>query len=855
MKPLFLILLLIVTGNLTSYSQMSNGNYGNEWINYQNTYYKFKVAEDGIYKLPISNLSLSGVDISKLTESNIQIFHNGLEIPVYIQMNGETIEYIEFYGEKNRSTLDNELYNSEHFNPEYSLITDSSSYFLTYNNSVQGKRYQNIQTNLTNLPQKERFYISEVVKLPNLVWSPGKIYPISGIEMTKSSFEGGEGWGSLASTNQSVDVYTPNFVSDVASTNIEVRMYSQGFQHNVELSLQNQAFVNSLYYGDTVITNSFNVNRNLAQTTTVTVKGLVDASDKHSISYVKVKYPRNFNFEGKNYFKFNVSAGVRKFLEIENFNGTNNGVYLFDITNGVRINCFYDNNTHKVLTDLPASSTDRELILVDMNSSKLIGRVEEVKFTNYQNYNGDYIILAHSKMYEDSWGDNPLIEWAAYRSTELSPVLINIQEIYDQFGYGLDLHPQSIRNFSDYIINNWDKAKYVFMIGKAKEYNQIRNFDTYDSQIPSFGYPASDNLLFTKKGEITPRLSVGRLSVTNGDEFRAYMNKIVEMETNVDNSWRKNVLHLSGGNNVSEQNQFASVLNVLGTSLENGEFGASIHSFHKENFNLTNSNNDSTLNSDISKGASILTYLGHATENNIDFELNKIERYNNKYKYPLFLSLSCSSGNIFNSTEEISETLVLSADKGASAYIGFSKPVSLFSANSFATEFYRLLSNESLDYTNGDLFRLSMNSLSNNGLINELASNYLIYHGDPALKINIEESNVDTIRDERVISSVNEVINTNQIYNYPNPVVDNTKFYVNIGSQFSGTENVTIEIFDVKGVLVKSIVSQSNTDGVFVSENSNLSELGSGIYFYNIVAKDNSGTVIRINSKYNLQKI
>lgn len=38
----------VSTGNLISYSQMSNGNYGNEWINYQNTYYKFKVAEDGV---------------------------------------------------------------------------------------------------------------------------------------------------------------------------------------------------------------------------------------------------------------------------------------------------------------------------------------------------------------------------------------------------------------------------------------------------------------------------------------------------------------------------------------------------------------------------------------------------------------------------------------------------------------------------------------------------------------------------------------------------------------------------------------------------------------------------------------
>lgn len=831
---------------------MTNGMFGNEWINYSQTYYKFKISEDGIYRLPISHLELSGVDVSKLTETNIQIFHNGLEIPLYIQKYNDSIEYVEFYGKKNRSTLDKELYNSEHFNPEYSLITDSSSYFLTWDNNIQGKRYQNIQTNLTNLPQKERFYISEVTTLPNLVWSPGKIYTISGVEMSKSIFEGGEGWGGVALSNQSIEINTPNFISGASNTNVEVRMYSQGSQHNVEFSIENQIINNSLYYGDTVITNSFNFNRNLLQTTTITVKGLAGTSDKQSISYVKVKYPRSFDFEGESYYKFSVSAGSRKFLEIENFNGSNSGVYLFDITNGVRINCFYDNNTRKVLTDLPASSVDRELILISfdvVDSYKVVGKVEEVKFTNYQDHNGDYTIIAHKNMFEDINGDNPLVEWAAYRSSELNPVLINVQEIFDQFGYGIDLHPQSIRNFSDYMINNWDNAKYVFMVGKAKEYNQIRNSDTYDSQIPSFGQPASDNLLFTKKGELVPRLSVGRLSVKDSDEFRTYMDKIIEMEVATsDNSWRKNVIHLSGGNGISEQNQFASVLNALGTNLESGSFGANINSFYKDSFNQVDTNNDSTLNSDISEGASILTYLGHGTEYNIDFELNKIERYNNKYKYPLFLSLSCSSGNIFNSTEEISETLVLTADRGVSAYIGFTKPVSLFSANSFSTEFYRLLSNEGVNYTNGDLYRLSMNSLTNSGLINELASNYLVYHGDPALKINVEESFsvVDTTNanDERIISSVEvKVVNVGEVYNYPNPVASHTKFQLN--SEFSG--DVSIEIYDLGGRLVKSIGTYN------VGEEVDLSQLASGVYPYSVFSKDSRGSVVSISSK--LQKI
>ena len=847
----YLMISLLFTCNYST-AQMTNGMFGNEWINYSQTYYKFKISEDGIYRLPISHLELSGVDASKLTETNIQIFHNGLEIPLYIKKYNDSIEYVEFYGKKNRSTLDKELNNSEHFNPEYSLITDSSSYFLTWDNNIQGKRYQNTQTNLTNLPQKESFYISEVTTLPNLVWSPGKVYTISGVEMSKSIFEGGEGWGGVPSINQSIDINTPNFISGASNTNVEVRMYSQGFQHNAEFSIDNQIINNTLFYGDTVITNSFNINRNLLQTTTITVKGLAGASDKQSISYVKVKYPRSFDFEGKSYYKFNVSAGSRKFLEIENFNGSNSGVYLFDITNGVRINCFYDNNTRKVLTDLPASSVDRELVLISfdvVDSYKVIGKVEEVKFTNYQDHNGDYTIIAHKNIFEDINGDNPLVEWAAYRSSELNPVLINVQEIFDQFGYGIDLHPQSIRNFSDYIINNWDNPKYVFMVGKAKEYNQIRNSDTYDSQIPSFGQPASDNLLFTKKGELVPRLSVGRLSVNNSDEFRTYMDKIIEMEVATsDNSWRKNVLHLSGGNGISEQNQFASTLNALGTNLESGAFEANIHSFNKESFNQVNTNNDSTLNSEISKGASILTYLGHATENTIDFELNKIERYNNKYKYPLFLSLSCSSGNIFNSTEEISETLVLSADRGVSAYIGFSKPVSLFSATSFSSEFYRLLSNEGVNYTNGDLVRLSMNSLANSGLINELASNYLIYHGDPALKIHVEEifNIVDTTNanDERTISSVDvEVVNVGEVYNYPNPVASHTKFQLN--GEFSG--DVSIEIYDLAGRLVKSIGTYN------VGENVDLSQLASGVYPYSVFSKDSRGSVVSMSSK--LQKI
>ena len=56
-------------------------------------------------------------------------------MPIYVDTlgNGE-INYIEFYGKKNRGKVDRGLYRSddEQLNPEYSTINDTSAYFLAW---------------------------------------------------------------------------------------------------------------------------------------------------------------------------------------------------------------------------------------------------------------------------------------------------------------------------------------------------------------------------------------------------------------------------------------------------------------------------------------------------------------------------------------------------------------------------------------------------------------------------------------------------------------------------------------------------------------------------------------------------
>src|SRR5947207_11934134 len=98
MKKLLLILVFI--GCVRSgYSQL----IGNEWINYGQTYFKFQVVKDGLYRLNYSTLQNFGVPVSSINGSNFQIFARGHEIPIYVTTTGilGANDYIEFYATYN----------------------------------------------------------------------------------------------------------------------------------------------------------------------------------------------------------------------------------------------------------------------------------------------------------------------------------------------------------------------------------------------------------------------------------------------------------------------------------------------------------------------------------------------------------------------------------------------------------------------------------------------------------------------------------------------------------------------------------------------------------------------------------
>ena len=110
---------------------------GNEWIRPNQTYYKIKIWEKGVYKIDSNQLAQIGINLSGINPIKFQIFKNGVEQACFVQgeNDGEfnSTDYLSFYATKNDGVLDAELYKTITDQPHQlnSLFSDTTVYFFT----------------------------------------------------------------------------------------------------------------------------------------------------------------------------------------------------------------------------------------------------------------------------------------------------------------------------------------------------------------------------------------------------------------------------------------------------------------------------------------------------------------------------------------------------------------------------------------------------------------------------------------------------------------------------------------------------------------------------------------------------
>ena len=137
MKKIFTLLLL--------FAAFSAGaqQFNNEWIRFNQTYYKFRVGSNGLFRIPKSALDAAGIGNTQI--EFFELWRNGEQVPFYPSVPSGVLPangYIEFWGRINDGKPDNPMYRD----PAYqhttatSLVSDSSTYFLSVNANQSGFR-------------------------------------------------------------------------------------------------------------------------------------------------------------------------------------------------------------------------------------------------------------------------------------------------------------------------------------------------------------------------------------------------------------------------------------------------------------------------------------------------------------------------------------------------------------------------------------------------------------------------------------------------------------------------------------------------------------------------------------------
>jgi hypothetical protein len=746
----------------------------NNWINYNQKYFKFDIITEGIYRINPILLSNAGIDLNTIHPKNFQIFLHGKEIPIYVENENDTdgvfnnLDFIEFYGNKNSGSEDSLIYlnPADQPNPEYSLFNDTATYFLTWNSSLNNVRIS--EDNDTNYSQynNANYFLKRIYLNSNMVYNPG--FPNSAgtydpeysagesfVFITKFSpttpFSIPHGTGNVYNGPQAY--YTVHYVSltDDASSTADNRLLT-----NIGPAATATTIGDTTWNGRKLLKLSYQFPSNLLQSPTTTIANrsfnLATSNAKTGyVSYSELLYPHNLDLEAKNSYPLILeytSSQTKSRYQFTNINQGSSGVVFYDNTSGVRSIATATGTNYQVLT--PNNTIRRNCFI---SSIAAIANITTIKaagtngtFTKYENSsNANFLIVTHKKLMSSA------NNYANYRNSKGYQTLVaDIDELYDQFAYGIKKNPISIRKFAEFATLNFDSVpKYLLIIGKGIVPSLAKK-DTSNYRlclVPTWGYNASDNILTCRlPGAIgyAPRIPIGRIAANNTQQVDDYLTKLQQYESAPKAMWMKNVLHFAGGTSLGEQNQFAYLLDQYKNMYLDTLFGGRVTTFKKTSADPIQIAQADSIRQLIENGVSFMNFFGHAAGSSFDVSPEPPATYNNTARYPIIMANSCNVGDIHQppsaTYQFVSEEYVLIPQKGS---IGFLAQSSLGLANPngiYSKALVKNITSEMYGKSIGECINDAIKTVQqpNDELLKETCLT-MTYHGDPSIIPNFSE--------------------------------------------------------------------------------------------------------------------
>jgi hypothetical protein len=700
--------LIILYGFFSTLLTLQAQPYGNEWINYAQSYAKIKVARQGVYRISGATLLNCGLPA---VGNGYKLYRNGTEVPMYATTNSNITDndYIEFYGTPNDGSLDTELYRqaSDQFNPNFSLFNDTAVYFLTSDNSSPAMRYTDSPNDLSNLPDAEPYFIHKIHKNIAQSGRNGKPEIIAGANWYYPDFNAGQGFGSTvigvwANAPFNVPLYLGQVYKEADAPiaqlkSIAMSHYSSSFDEitnlDIVLSVNDRPYqiAHSSQYQK--IDFDLPVFINDLQDTTIINYNVPDATDfyneAHSVYYVALQYPRYFDFGNKPLFAFTLPDQAPRYITISNADTTNNEI-LYDLSNNLRLTPILDNNVWKIKLPQGNALGERQLLWVRSNMVApvpcsfpcnannygvfMVNDLQAQPFVNYSASAGNYLLISNPILRQGTtdW----VSEYANYRASaqggSYSVAQIDVTQLYDQYAYGVAQHPLAIQHFINHAIDTWSIApQYLLLLGKGISYSKARFYSPYylRNLVPAYGLQPNDGFLSIRNAQNTvPQLSVGRVSASSPQEVQAYLQKLQSYEslTCGDNwNWVQNNLLIASTHSDTYDAALSALLADYAVGIDTT---LSLSATLLPNASAASVN---TYNNAIVNGVSILNVSGSASMYGFLFSNVTDTIYTqNINKYPLGIFNTPFIGNVFDIQPVFFSQLVLADSSGLIAMIG-----------------------------------------------------------------------------------------------------------------------------------------------------------------------------------------
>ncbi|GAB3526689.1 hypothetical protein GCM10027443_02190 [Pontibacter brevis] len=757
--------------------------YGNEWINYSQTYYKISVINTGLHRLDynfLESLGLRGVN-----PQHLQLFRRAKEVSIYVagEADGrlDAQDYVEFFGERNDGALDQELYkNPAHqVHQLYSLYTDTAAYFLTVN-AAGGKRMRESNPSIAGRTP-EPYHLQKARNVNTDRFNYGKLYDIVNRQVRMPWMDEGEGYFSHNSINpRNYEISNITNIEPAGSRPyVEYATVGAAFEyHKLNVNVVAPAGTRKLNYFEYDFYASAKDRQpvefsdiNAQGKLTLQVAPVATPANLNSISFAYgiLTYPQKPIFAGTAMFLYTDSTrSSTPFFSLSNTPATAVAYDVTDPYNVLRIEGHLGGAWKGFVVDAGSGRTHKVLI-ADAAQPLRPAKVNRtgIKFRSIDPSNHNYIVLTNRRLMKPVAGSNLPApqEYAAYRASPggggYDTLLVQMDQIVNQFHYG-DFSSNAIRRMVRFMSTS-ARPTQMFIIGKGVTYAAQEYFSSYypgkfsyyqvgarhprvyEMDLVPTGISPSSDLVFSvdyRNSSYVPTVPTGRLSVTTPEGVIAYLNKIKEYDAVKEGvAWRKNILQLGGGNTAPEIRRISNYLKGYAAIAEGPLLGATVTERYRQN--VSEVTEFVNVSEQVNRGLSLLTFFGHSSTSTNDLDIgyasSAVNNYQNKGKYPIILMNGCNLGNSFiPNYVSFGEDWLKTPDKGAVALLAHIDTGELGYLNMYSTSFYKVA------FQDPEFYGTTLGAVQQETIkrvMQETASSWAIamvlemtLQGDPALK-------------------------------------------------------------------------------------------------------------------------